>query len=252
MIADRFDAFLFDLDGVLYLGNEPIPASIAAVHRLQQRGATVRVLTNNPRLSRQDLATRFQEADLSLGVEAIITSGWAAARFLKQEGMRSADVVGSDGARAACRAAGIALTTENPDAVIVGADRAVTYRSLQRAMDHIARGARFVGTNPDTSFPTPSGRGLGAGAMIQALEAATGTQATIAGKPEPLMFDAVQDTLSPDARPVMIGDNPRTDIAGARRAGIASILLADTAPPDTAADFTVATLAALFDSAADA
>lgn len=253
MIADQFDVFLLDLDGVLYLGSEPIPESIIAVQRLLDRGTHVRILTNNPRLSRQALVGRFEEVDLAIRNEHIVTSGWAAARFLAQQGVARTDVVGSEGATTACVDEGLTLTEDNPEAVIVGADHATTYRDLQRAMDHIRAGARFVGTNPDTSFPTPQGRGLGAGALIQALEAATGVQATIAGKPEPLMFEVVRSDFDPGARLVMIGDNPDTDIRGAHRAGIASILMTDSSSrsgdtaPHPAPDLTLTTLTALFD-----
>ena len=252
MLANQFDVFLLDLDGVLYLGNKPVPDSISAVEQLLRRGKAVRILTNNPRLSRATLASRLASDGLDISASQIITSGWAAVHFLGQKGIKQVDVVGSDGARAACNAEGIALTTERPDAVVVGADRTVTYRDLQRAMNHIRNGALFIGTNPDTSFPLPSGRGLGAGALIQALEAATGVSATIAGKPEPLMFEVIRNAFAPDTRMVMIGDNPKTDIQGARRAGMPSILLADAAPDVNndapAADLVLATLTSLFDS----
>lgn len=251
MLADQFDVFLLDLDGVLYVGDEPVPDSIDAAKRLLNQGKAIRILTNNPRLSRATLASRVASDGLDLPPSDIITSGWAAARFLRQKGVKQVDVIGSEGAQAACTAEGIALTTETPNAVIVGADPTVTYLDLQRAMNHIRNGARFVGTNPDTSFPTPSGRGLGAGALIQALEAATGVSATIAGKPEPLMFEVIRNAFDSSTRMVMIGDNPQTDIQGARRAGLPSILLAD-ATPDAgddapAADLVLATLTSLFD-----
>lgn len=252
MIADQFDVFLLDLDGVLYLSEEPIPEALDAVAQLMERGKTVRILTNNPRLPRTALKQRFAEAGLSLSLSSIVTSGSAAARFLAQDGVARADVVGSEGAREALQSAGIAITSTAPEAVVVGADRATTYLDLQRAMDHIRHGVRFAGTNPDTSFPTPSGRDLGAGALLQALEAATGVAPTIAGKPEPLIFEMACAGLASDARIVMIGDNPDTDIRGARRAGLSSILV--TKPPvptdlapDRTPDFTIETLTALFE-----
>lgn len=251
MIADQFDVFLLDLDGVLYVGDEPVSASIDAVKQLIHRGKAVRVLTNNPRLPRAALAERFAASGLAIPVSQIVTSGWAAARFLAQSGARRVDVIGSAGTVAALQSEGLTVTANAPDAVVVGADPDVTYRDLQRAMRHIHRGARFVGTNPDTSYPTPQGPALGAGALIQTLEAATGVSATIAGKPEPLMFEVVRTAFAPDARIVMIGDNPKTDILGARRAGLSSILLADAAPHPTddapAADRVLTTLTALFD-----
>ncbi len=250
MIADQFDAFLLDLDGVLYLGEEPISTAIEAVQRLIESEKTIRVLTNNPRLPRAALVERFEAAGLAIPESSIVTSGWAAARFLAQKGIRRADVVGSAGTVAALHAEDIAYTHQQPEAVVVAADRETTYLDLQRAMQHIEQGALFVGTNPDTSFPTPQGRGLGAGAVIKALEAATETSATIVGKPEPLMFDVALDTLAPNARVVMVGDNPKTDIRGARRAGVTSILIADEPhPPDSPADetpdYTMRTLADL-------
>ena len=251
VLADQFDVFLLDLDGVLYLSDKPIPEAIEAVQQLLTRGQTVRILTNNPRLSRRALQQRFARAGLTLPVSAIVTAGWAAARFLSEHGITRADVVGSAGTREALQHEGITLTSTAPEAVVVGADRYTTYLDLQRAMDHILQGARFVGTNPDTSFPTPTGRGLGAGAILQALEAATGIAPTIAGKPEPLIFEMACADLPPDARVVMVGDNPNTDIRGARRAGLSSILIrTDTTPedlpPERTPDVVLPSLARLF------
>lgn len=231
VIADQFDVFLLDLDGVLYLSDEPILEAIDAVTRLRAGGKTIRILTNNPRLSRVALQQRFARAGLTLPVSAIVTAGWAAAHFLSQHGITRADVVGSAGTREALPSEGITLTSTAPEAVVVGADRSTTYLDLQRAMDHIMQGAQFVGTNPDTSFPTPTGRGLGAGAILQALKAATGVAPMIAGKPEPLIFEMACADLPPDARILMIGDNPDTDIRGARRAGLSSILIGEAGTP---------------------
>lgn len=251
-IADRFDVFLFDLDGVIHVGEDPLPDAVESVNRLRGMGKQVRFLTNDPRPRRRTVAGRLRDLVIDVELDEIVTSGWATARHLRGAGITAVSTVGSAGLRAELRAEGLELTEEDPEAVVVGADERTSYRDIQRAARHICRGATFVGTNPDGSFPTPEGPAPGAGAVVRAVEATAGAEPTVVGKPEPPMFELALEDEPDGARVVVVGDNAETDVLGAHRAGFTGILVADGEPSYPAeADFrrpdaTISTLADLF------
>ena len=252
MIADRFETFLFDLDGVIYLGEEALPHAVDGVNRLYEQEKRIRFLTNDPRPTREAVASRLRELGIRAAKEEIVTAAWAASAHLRREGVATAAAVGSEGLRTELRQQGITVTDESPDAVVVGADEQTTYADIRRATRHIDQGAQFIGTNPDGSFPTPDGPAPGAGAIVRAVETATGTSPTVVGKPEPLMFEVALEGTSVDQDGVVIGDNPATDILGAHRAGFTGILVAEEEPVAASArDFThpdavIRSLAGLF------
>lgn len=253
MIAEEFDLFLFDLDGVVYLGGEPIPDAVESINRLYERGKKLRFLTNDPRSKRETIVEKLRDFGIDATEDEIITSGWATAHYLAQQGVTTAAVVGSEELQTELEAEGIEITDDNPDAMVVGADEETSYLDIQRATRHIHGGATFVGTNPDGSFPTADGPAPGAGAIVRAVEAATGTEPTVVGKPESLMFEMALDGVADDLQTVVIGDNPATDVLGAHRAGLTGILVRDNDPTAASArdfrqpDATVSTLADLFE-----
>jgi HAD superfamily hydrolase (TIGR01450 family) len=239
MIADQFETFLFDLDGVIYLGDEALPDAVDSVNRLHDRDKQIRFLTNDPRPTREKVVSRLRALGIEADQEEIVTAAWAAAAHLRQEGITTAAAVGSEGLRTELREQGVTITDESPEAVVVGADEQTSYTDIRRATRHIDQGAQFIGTNPDGSFPTPDGPAPGAGAIVRAVETATEISPTVIGKPEPLMFEVALDETSADQDGVVIGDNPATDILGAHRAGLTGILVADEAPVAASArDFT--------------
>jgi HAD superfamily hydrolase (TIGR01450 family) len=255
VLAERFDAFLFDLDGVVYLGERPLPRAEESLARLREAGKAVRFLTNDPRPTREEVARKLA----GMGVEAregeVVTSGWATAEHLRKSGVGSAYVVGSPGLASGIRQAGIEVTASGrPEAVVVGADERTSYRHIRQAAGLIHEGASFVATNPDGSFPTPEGPSPGAGAIAAAVEAASGRRPVVVGKPNPSMFDAATEGLGAGARIAMVGDNPETDVLGAHRYGIPAVLVSEEAPafPSErdfrAPDATVPDLSYLFDA----
>lgn len=251
MLADRFDVFLLDLDGVLYVGNAPLPGAVDAVRRLRRRGKTLRFLTNDPRPARAEATRRLQAMGFDAHAGEVVTSGWATAAYLRTERVASAYVVGSDGLRATLQEAGIAVTDEaDVEAVVVGCDEHVDYRAIQHAATRIRRGARFVATNADATFPTPAGPYPATGAIVAAVEAAAGRRPTVVGKPEPLMFEMALEGVPPSARAVMIGDRWEIDVVGAQRAGIAGLLVGteqDRVATGEGSDAVLPDLTALFD-----
>ncbi|MBP2249795.1 HAD-IIA family hydrolase [Halarchaeum nitratireducens] len=252
MIADQFETFLFDLDGVVHLGDEALPHAVDSVNRLYEREKRIRFLTNDPRPTRETVASRLRELGIRVDEGEIVTAAWAAAVHLRREGVATAAAVGSEGLQTELRQQGITVTDESPDAVVVGADEQTTYADIRRATRHIDRGAQFIGTSPDGAFPTPDGPAPGAGAIVRAVETATGTSPTVVGKPEPLMFEAALEGLPVGQNGVVIGDNPATDIRGAHRAGLTGVLVADETPVAASArdfahpDAVIRSLAGLF------
>ena len=235
MLAERFDAFLLDLDGVVYLGDELLPGSKEALIRLRETGKEVRFLTNDPRPTREQLRRHLIGMGVEAGLEEVVTSGWATANYLAQEDVRSAYVIGSRGLASEIGAVGVEVIDRGPcEAVVVGSDEHVSYTHLRQASRHVFEGARFVATNADASFPSPKGPLPGTGAIVAALRAVTGQEPVVVGKPFAAMFDiALRDLDAARSRTVMIGDSLESDIAGAHRAGIAGVLIAreDGRPP---------------------
>jgi HAD superfamily hydrolase (TIGR01450 family) len=251
VIADQFDAFLFDLDGAVYVGEEPTPGAVETLDRLRERGATIRFLTNNPRATRQEVADRLVAMGVGATVAEIVTAGWAAAEYSSEQGARTAAMVGTDGLAAEIEAASLQLVESNPDVVIVGAANDTDYGDVRRAARLIRAGAAFVATNPDAAYPTPDGPAPGTGAIVRAVEVASGVRPTLVGKPDPRMFEVALEGVEADA--VVVGDNPETDVLGAHRAGLPAVLVGGRTPPGISEgdfrtpDATVPDLRGLFD-----
>ncbi len=231
-LAEQFDAFLFDLDGVVYIGDEPMSDAVEALGRLRAMGKAVRFLTNDPRYTRQQFVRRLEGMGIEAVPDEVIGCGWATAQHLRQLGVRSALVVGNAALASELEAAGIVPTEadggEPPtvDAVVVGAGEHLGYRHILQASRAILAGANFVATNADGRFPAPGGPAPGTGAIVRAVDVATGRRPLVVGKPNPFMFRMALESLAPGAQAVMVGDNPATDILGAHLAGLPGILVA--------------------------
>ena len=222
MLIDRYDAVLFDLDGVLYRGGEPIAHAAETVARLRERGTRIAFVTNNSSRTPDAVAARLRTVGVDASVDEVVTSALATADLIAARGIGDAFVVGGDGLRRALGNAGIAVVdgdVARPEAVVVGFDPDVTYERLRDAAVRVARGAAFVGSNPDASFPAADGENWpGAGALIAAIETTTGVRAEIVGKPNaPLLRSAIE--RAGGGVPLMVGDRLDTDIDGALALG---------------------------------
>ncbi|PWG65443.1 HAD-IIA family hydrolase [Spiribacter halobius] len=227
-----FRHWLLDLDGVVYVGDAPLPGAPEAVETLRRRGCRVRFLTNDPLPTRAAAAARLERYGIPAEAKDMVTSGWATARTLRGRGLERVAVIGSDGLREEIAAAGLALVSDDSaEALVVGCDDGIGYADLRLGVRLLHRGAAFVATNADAVFPTPEGPAPATGAIVAALRYASGREAEVIGKPSPAMFEAALEGAPREAA-VMVGDTPATDIAGARRAGIAAVLVAaDGASP---------------------
>lgn len=224
----RIRHLLIDLDGVLYRGNTPLPAAADFIAWLRKRGISYRLVTNNATLTQAQYVKKLAAMHIEAAPDDVFTSALATSLYLRRESQPgdTAYVIGEDGLLEGVASAGLVVSAEQPDFVVVGLDRFVTYEKIALACLAIRGGARFIGTNPDTSFPSERGLLPGAGAIQASLEAATGVRPTVIGKPEPLMLQLAMEHLGgTPTDTVMLGDRLDTDIMGAHAAGVQSILV---------------------------
>ena len=256
MLVDEFDVFLFDLDGVIYIGPEPLPEAVESLKRLRQYKKKIRFLTNNPSTTRKKTAKRLNSLGIEASSEEVITSSWATAQYLQNEKIETALVLGDENLKWECQQVGINIDDQNNvEAVVVGYDNNVSFHDIQQAAKLIHKGAKFVATNDDRTYPAPEGPLPASGAMVEAVRVSTEKRPIIVGKPYPYMFKKALEDFNPSSRAVMIGDNPYTDVLGAHQAGIPAILISDqkmkkfpSAKDFRNPDATIPNLKGLFDS----
>lgn len=252
-------AVLFDMDGVLYRGAQPLPGVNELLAYLTQHDITYGCITNNAMRTPAQIAEGLHALGLAIPAERILTSAIATNVYLRSITPRGSTVyaIGMDGLFEPLFGDGYFVWEERaPQFVVVGANFELRYAHLRAACLAIRAGATFIGTNPDTTYPAEDGIVPGAGAILAALVAATGQQPTIIGKPEPGLFTAALALLGSTASSTLvIGDRYDTDIVGAARAGLLTAMVltgvstaADAArgplPPDTILDDLPAVLTA--------
>ena len=259
-VADRYDLILFDLDGVIYRGAEPVPGAAEVLVAVRRRGRRIMFVTNNSSRTPRAVSGVLRGMGIEASPDEVLTSGRATASMLAREGLAgaSAYVIGERGVREALAEAGIAIMDGFPsaaDLVVVGWDREVDYARLRQAALLVERGARLIATNADASYPAPDGLWPGAGAILAAVTTTTGATPVVVGKPHRPLFEAALDATGA-RRPLMVGDRIDTDVAGARAMGWDSLLvltgassLADLARSDDLPTYLGTDLHALLDSA---
>lgn len=241
---------LCDLDGVVYRGQVLIPGSDLALRRLVDFGACVYFVTNNSTRNPRQVVEKLRRlTGLNFPEDRVFTSPQAGVAML-EPGDGPCLVVGEEGIRDALEGSGFELT-DDPDlarTVMVGLDRAVDYRRITAAADAVRRGARFIATNDDPTYPTSDGLLPGAGSMVAAIAVAAGRSAEVAGKPHPPMRRLIRSRGIGSAW--IIGDRVDTDIALAvEEEGWRSILVLTGVTPEgtDAADRVAANLAEAVD-----
>ena len=218
--------FLLDMDGVLVRGREPVPGALDFLARIEAAGLEYLVLTNNSEYTPADLAHRLKSAGFKIDKTRLFTSAMATARFLdNQHPDGKAFVVGSAGLTTALHGVDYIITDLEPDYVVLGEGRFDT-EAITAAVRHIAAGASFVVTNPDVAGPTENGIVPAAGSVAALIEAATGVEPYVVGKPNAFMFRSALNHLDVHSEDtIMVGDNLRTDIRGGMEAGMETILV---------------------------
>ncbi|HKY88819.1 MAG TPA: HAD-IIA family hydrolase [Candidatus Limnocylindrales bacterium] len=227
MFADAYDCLLFDLDGVLFRGQEPVPAAPSTLAELRRAGARPVFLTNNSARTPEQVAAKLRGLGIDADPTEVVTSALATAELLAARGGGRAYVVGQEGVRRALADAGLEVLDGEPDGadvVVVGFDGSVTYDRLKTASLLVQRGARLVATNPDASCPAGDGLWPGAGALLAVITTTTGATPEVVGKPFSPLFEAAL-RRGGGGRPLVVGDRLDTDIEGAVRLGWDSMLV---------------------------
>jgi HAD superfamily hydrolase (TIGR01450 family) len=222
--------FLFDLDGVFYKGKESrvkIGGS-RVIEALRGSRKKIFVLTNNSTDTVETVHEHLIEFDIPLKKEEILTSSLLTAEYLRRKhGKVVYFLVGERGLDSEMKKFGhIRTRGDRADFVVVGLDRKVTYDKLDRAARLVRSGARLVATHNSRLYMYETGPAMASGPLVKAIEYASEKRATVIGKPSPLMFSmALKRAGCAKEDALMVGDQVDTDIEGAARAGIDSILV---------------------------
>jgi 4-nitrophenyl phosphatase len=217
---------IIDMDGVLYLGDQPMPGLREFFAFLRERSLSFILATNNSTRTPQEYVDKLKCMGVTVSPSEILVSGQATARFLAREYPRETrvHVFGMKALKQAMIDEGFVLADENVQLVVASMDRELTYDKLKRASLLIRAGARFIATNLDPTNPAEEGLLPGTGSMIAILETASGVKPQAIGKPEPIMYQLAMKQMN--AQPettAAIGDRVDTDILGGKRAGLITI-----------------------------
>ncbi|HEX5496370.1 MAG TPA: HAD-IIA family hydrolase [Mycobacteriales bacterium] len=228
-LVRRYDVALLDLDGVVYVGPEPVPGAAAALERARASGVRLAFVTNNASRTAEAVAAHLTDLGIAAGPEEVVTSGQAAARVLAERLPAGAAVlvVGTDALRREVASRGLRVlraAADHPAAVVQGYGVDTGWRDLAEAAAAIHAGALWVATNTDATIPSARGPLPGNGALVNAVRMATGVDPVVTGKPEPALHrESVQRTGA--VRPLVVGDRLDTDIEGATRSDCDSMVV---------------------------
>jgi glycerol-1-phosphatase len=227
------DLILADLDGVIYTGKNAIPYAIESINRAAE-SIRVGYITNNASRTPESVAEHLSSLGLHVTADDVVTSPQAAVKLLASLAAAGSTVlvIGGAGLIDVVKAAGFVPTDsaeDKPVAVIQGFSPDVGWKQLAEASYALARdsqgnGIPWVATNTDWTIPQERGIAPGNGTLVSAVHTAVGILPVVAGKPETPIFDEAKTRFGA-SRPVFIGDRLDTDILGANRAGIPSIMV---------------------------
>jgi HAD superfamily hydrolase (TIGR01450 family) len=229
-LAGRYDLVVFDLDGVVYVGAQAVPGAPEAIQALVAAGIPVAYATNNASRRATEVASLLVRLGVPARPEEVVTSARATAELLAGQLPPGAPVlpVGAPALREELAAVGltpVARAEDRPVAVVQGYGPDVGWALLAEACVAVRAGARWVATNADATMPSPRGPVPGNGALVAALATALGRQPdTVVGKPAPGLLEAAA-RLRGAHRVLVVGDRLDTDIEGAARAGMDSLLV---------------------------
>jgi HAD superfamily hydrolase (TIGR01450 family) len=232
-LLERFPqlkSMILDMDGVLWRDKESIGNLPDIFRRIAELNLKVILATNNATKNVHEYLEKLSRFGVDLEDWQVVNSAIACGIYLKDKfpGGGKIYIIGTPSLVSTLEGYGFqsAQDGEPALAVVAGLDPQVNYYKLRNATIQIYKGALFLGTNPDRTFPTPEGLVPGAGSILAAIQAATYVEPIIAGKPSPLMYTIAMDRLqtSPD-KTIAVGDRFDTDIVGGQRAGLRTALL---------------------------
>lgn len=226
-----YRAYVFDLDGTLFRGDQVLPYASETLAILRKRGAMIRFLTNNSSQTREFYRDKLRRLGFQADLDEVHSSATGTASYIADHGLRTVFVLGMVGLMATLEQRGLKVVNrgdlgalaegDQAEAVAVGISLDLTYPLLNGAMQQIHGGAAFVATNPDRTFPLEGGKLTpGAGSMVAAVQACTGVEPFVVGKPNPFLVElALREAGVPPSEALAVGDRMDTDIESGERAG---------------------------------
>ena len=231
MGLERIKGLVIDLDGTVYVGRKPVEGSAEALEKLREAGYRIVFMTNNSTLTRSMYVEKLRSMGITASVDEILTSGVIAARYVSSR-KKNAKVfpVAEEGFTEEARILGVEILDESrygeAEYVVVGLDRRLTYRKLAAAVKAINGGAEFIATNLDHIYPGEEGFEPGAGAIVAAIERASGVKPLSVGKPSEEANRQVLELLKlPGHEVAFVGDRIDTDMKAAKMAGAVGIMV---------------------------
>jgi glycerol-1-phosphatase len=230
-----YDNVLLDLDGCVWIGDAATPRAVEAVDALRAAGKGVAFVTNDGRHSVEEFVRKLWGLGFRASTEEVVTVG-AALQFVlaSTPAWRRAFVIGSDAIHHHVEAAGVRETMNGADVVVIAGHDRFDYDELRFATKAILDGAQAICTSRDATYPMPDGLWPGTGAIVAAVETATGAEIATIGKPSPDIFRTALDRLEP-GRTLVIGDRADSDLDGARAARLDAALVGGERSDDAVA-----------------
>jgi glycerol 3-phosphatase-2 len=221
---EPYDTFLLDLDGCVWVGDEPTPGAVEAVNALRAAGRRLAFVTNDARHGEEDFVRKLWRLGFQAAREEVVTVGGALQHVLAESEHATAYVVGSVAVHRHVTDAGLRILNgsdlaDRADVVVLSGHERFDFSELKGAVQAALRGADVLCTGRDATFPMPDGPWPGTGAVVAAVEAATGMPARSVGKPEPQLFLTALDRVG-NGRALVVGDRIDADVGGARAAGL--------------------------------
>jgi len=229
-LASAYDQFILDLDGCVWIGDEPTPRAVEAVEALRDAGKNIAYATNDPRSATEDYVARLWKIGIRASMSDVVTVGGAVQHLLAEtRSGRTAFVIGTEALRRHVAEAGLKILNgtdlaSRAEVVVVGGTDELVYNDLRVGSLAVRRGADFLATGRDPTYPQPDGPWPGTGAILAAVEVASGRTAEIVGKPRPQLLFTALDRLA-EGRTLVVGDRVDTDLAAAAAAELDAALV---------------------------
>jgi glycerol-1-phosphatase len=229
-LAGRYEQFILDLDGCVWIGSEPTPGAPEAIEALREAERRVAFATNDPRGPTEDYVTRLWRIGVKASVRDVVTVGGAMQHLLAEtRSGRTAFVVGTPAMRRHVADAGLRVLNgtdlaSRAEVVVVAGTEDFVYDDLRNAALAVRRGADFLASGRDPTYPQPEGMWPGTGAILAAVETASEAKAEIVGKPQPQLLLTAMDRLG-EGTTLVVGDRVDSDLAAAASAGLDSALV---------------------------
>jgi glycerol-1-phosphatase len=232
-LAARYDQFILDLDGCVWVGGKPTPGVVDALDELRAADKRVAFATNNAYESGEDLVARLWKIGARASLRDVVTVGGAMQHLLADtRSGKTAFVIGTPAMVKHVNDAGLKVLNatdlaSRAEVVVVAGTTNLVYDDLRQATQAVMRGADLLAASRDPTYPQPDGLWPGTGSLLAAVECATGHTAELVGKPEPQLFRTAVDRLGEGAT-LVVGDRVGSDLAAAAAAGLdAALVLGD-------------------------